>query len=494
MSKSKVGFRRPTAEEQVVLSGMTVKLLERPPDIRKCDQILIKHHYLKSAKLVGEQLRYAVTWKGQWLAVATWSAAALHLKARDRFIDWTEEQRRQRLPLVVNNSRLYVAEDCHYPNLVSRFMKLMLAGLSADWERVWGHPVVLAESFVDPEQYRGTAYKVSGWSQLGNTRGWKRSAVDFYQRHDQPKQVWIRELVKNACVKLRAAELPPAWAGVLKKVRPRCTAKAGEIASLMTRLDRNLPEFRRKQALAYPMAGMMALMALAMFSGVTKGYDDLADYAATLSQGQLRALKFRLDPHTKRVRCPQRSSFAYVLGEVDSERLEQVLLLWQEQVLGPVQDRLVILDGKEIRHADVETVSAVNGSGRWLGSTRVKEGSNEIPAAREQLAKLDLVDKLVLADAAHTQVKTVSQILYEQGGDYLLTVKKNQKDLFETLETLFTEQPFSPSTDPADPRPEPREQPGTTRDPRVGLSGCHAANGRLCGSPDHRAAQTPGSA
>lgn len=494
MSKSKLRFRRPTAEEQVVLLGMTVKLLDRPQDLQKCNQILIEHHYLKSAKLVGEQLRYAVIWKGQWLAVATWSAAALHLKARDRFINWTEEQRRQRLPLVINNSRLYVVEDCHYPNLVSRFMKLMLARLSSDWEKVWGHPVALAESFVDPEQYRGTAYKVSGWSQLGNTRGWKRSAVDFYEKHDQPKQVWVRELVKNACVKLRAAELPPVWAGVLKKVKPRCTAKAGEIASLMTGLDRDLPEFRRKQALAYPMAGMMALIAMAMFSGVTKGYDDLADYAATLSQGQLRALRFRLDPHSKRVRCPKRSSFAYVLGEVDSERLERVLLLWQEQVLGPVQDRLVILDGKEIRHADVESVSAVNGSGRWLGSTMVKEGSNEIPAAREQLAKLDLVNKLVLADAAHTQVKTVRQILYEQGGDYLLTVKKNQKDLFKNLEGLFTEQPFSPSTDPEDPRLEPGEQPGTTRDSSVGLSGCHSAEGGLSGSPDHRAAQTSGSA
>ncbi|MGO8676331.1 MAG: Druantia anti-phage system protein DruA [Limisphaerales bacterium] len=76
---------------------------------------------------MGEQLRYALTWKGQWLAVATWSAAALHIKPRDRFTGWSEEQRRQRLPLVVNNSRLYVLPECHYPNLVSRFMKLMLA-------------------------------------------------------------------------------------------------------------------------------------------------------------------------------------------------------------------------------------------------------------------------------------------------------------------------------------------------------------------------------
>ena len=461
MHKAKVRFRRPSGEEQTVLREMTVKLLVSRKDVQRCDQILTEHHYLHSAKLVGEQLRYAVSWKGQWLAVATWSAAALHLKARDRFIGWSEEQRRQRLALVVNNSRLYVLPECHYPNLVSRFMKLMLRRLSGDWASTWGHPVVLAESFVDPQAYRGTAYKVSGWSQLGPTRGWQRSAVDFYQQHNRPKQVWVRELVKDACVQLRARALPSPWAEGLNPVPPRCRAKAGEIRSLMERLREDLPEFRRQQALGYPIAGMLALIAMALFSGVTKGYEDLADYAATLSQGQLRALGFRWDRETGRVRCPQRTTFQRVLAGVEAQSLERALLWWQEQVLGPVQDRLVILDGKEIRHADVESVSAVSGTGRWLGSTRVREGSNEIPAAREQLAKLDVVGKIVVADAAHTQVATAQQILYEQGGDYLLTVKENQKSLFTTLTTLLAEQRFSPSTDPTHARPESGDQPGT---------------------------------
>jgi predicted transposase YbfD/YdcC len=494
MQKGTVRFRRPTADEQSVLVGMSPKLLTRSQDIEKCDQLLIEHHYLHSAQLVGEQLRYAVIWKGQWFAVATWSAAAFHLKARDQFIGWTEEQRRQRLALVVNNSRLYVLPECHYPNLVSRFMKLMLARLSADWESTWGHPVALAESFVDPQQYRGTAYKVSGWSQLGLTSGWKRSAVDFYEQHGHPKQVWVCELVKKACVKLRAAELPPLWAEVLPKVPPRCTAKAGEIASLMERLGRDLPEFRRKQSLAYPIAGMLALIAMAVFSGVTKGYEDLADYAATLSQGQLRALRFRYQGRTNRVRCPQRTSFQRVLTGVNAEFLERVLLLWQEQVLGPVQDQLVVLDGKEIRHADVESVNAVSGTGRWLGSTKVKEGSNEIPAARELLAKLDLVDKIVLADAAHTQVETARQILYAQGGEYLLTVKKNQKGLFETLSTLFTEQRFPPSAHPAHPHHDPGEQPGPTRNPGAGLPGCQPTTGGLSRRSDHRPTAASGPA
>jgi hypothetical protein len=59
-------------------------------------------------------------------------------------------------------------------------------------------------------------------------------------------------------------------------------------------------------------------------------------------------------------------------------------------------------------------------------------------------------------------VQTVRQILYEQGGDYLLTVKENQKGLHDTLATLLTEQRFSPSTHLQHPCHEPGEQPGTT--------------------------------
>jgi hypothetical protein len=103
--------------------------------------------------VVGEHLRYVATYQGRWLALASWSASALHLKPRDAFIGWTDEQRRVRLPLVANHARLLVLPDCHYPNLISRFMKLMLGRLSEDWQARWGHPLALAESFVDPQLY-----------------------------------------------------------------------------------------------------------------------------------------------------------------------------------------------------------------------------------------------------------------------------------------------------------------------------------------------------
>ena len=202
--------RRPlSTEEQDILDHLQVRLVTTPKDKARCDRLIREHHYLHDATLVGEQLRYVATYKGRWLALATWSGAAFHIKDRDEFIGWDAETCRRRRALLANNSRLLVLPECHSPNLISRFMKLMLGRLSSDWLEHWGHPLALAETFVDPQLYQGTAYKVSGWSHLGKTAGWKRDAADFYLKHDAPKQIWVRELVKKACCKLRAEKLPP---------------------------------------------------------------------------------------------------------------------------------------------------------------------------------------------------------------------------------------------------------------------------------------------
>jgi hypothetical protein len=280
---SKQRRRDVTDHEQHLLENGQLRLLTRPEDVARCDELIVQHHYLHSASLVGEHLRYAFVYRGQWLAVATWSSAAFHLKDRDEFIGWDPEQCRRRLGLLANNSRLLVLPDCHSPNLISRFMKLMLAQLSGDWEGRWGHPLALVETFVDPRFYQGTAYKVSGWSHLGRTAGWKRDADDFYEKNEAPKQVWVRAVVKKACVKLRAAQLPPAWAKVEASVPPRCTGKVAQIKSLMEWVRAEVAEFRRAEALGYPVAGLTCLTVMAMAQGVVRGPQDLAQYADTLS-------------------------------------------------------------------------------------------------------------------------------------------------------------------------------------------------------------------
>ncbi len=209
-------------------------------------------------------MRYVATYQGRWLALATWSGAAFHLKDRDEFIGWGFEQCRRRRSLLANNSRLLVLPECHYPNLISRLMKLMLGRLSGDWLEHWGHPLAMVETFVDPQLYQGTAYKVSGWSHLGKTAGWKRDAADFYIQHDAPKQIWVRELVKNARVKLRAAATAPGLGD----------GGGPGPAALPANGQRN-PQFEGKlaagpagvspaQALGYPIAGMVCLIVMAL--------------------------------------------------------------------------------------------------------------------------------------------------------------------------------------------------------------------------------------
>ncbi len=55
----------------------------------------------------------------------------------------------------------------------------------------------------------------------------------------------------------------------------------------------------------------------------------------------------------------------------------------------------------------------------------VAEKTNEIPAARQFSARLELTGRLVSLDALHTQAATARAIVMEHGGDYLLTVKTN---------------------------------------------------------------------
>src|SRR5260221_11584082 len=101
MSKSK--RRELSAEEQQVLDHGQIRLLTSAEDLAHCDQAIIEHHYLHNVSLVGEHLRYAFIYKGRWLSVATWSAAAFHINDRDQFIGWSGEKCRRPRELFASN-------------------------------------------------------------------------------------------------------------------------------------------------------------------------------------------------------------------------------------------------------------------------------------------------------------------------------------------------------------------------------------------------------
>jgi hypothetical protein len=76
-----------------------------------------------------------------------------------------------------------------------------------------------------------------------------------------------------------------------------------------------------------------------------------------------------------------------VLTGGNAEIPERVLLLWPEEILGPVRDKLVVLDSKEIRHAHLVSVNAVSATDRRLGSSKVKECRKINPRSRATTRK-----------------------------------------------------------------------------------------------------------
>jgi hypothetical protein len=109
------------------------------------------------------------------------------------------------------------------------------------------------------------------------TQGYGRAAKDYYVQHEQPKQLWVKALVKHAPKKLRADTLPEPWAVVESKIKPRCTAKSADLKALTDHLAQ-VPEYRSKHSLGFPLAGMLTLIAVAAFCGVVRGKKDLAAF------------------------------------------------------------------------------------------------------------------------------------------------------------------------------------------------------------------------
>ncbi len=95
--------------------------------------------------------------------------------------------------------------------------------------------------------------------------------------------------------------------------------------------------------------------------------------------------------------------------------------------------------------------------------------------ARLVLEPLNLGGKVVLADALHTQDETARQIIHHQGGDDLLTVKKNQPTLYETLELNHCPPPLTGVRRPSELRPPSSGRQIAELDPgawRLRFAGC----------------------
>lgn len=173
-------------------SGFQIRLVDGTDDYL-WGYLLHHYHYLGLPKLVGEHLRYMVYLEGRAVACLAWASAAFKVKSRDDLIGWDADTRHHRLHMLANNARFLVLPWIKVRHLASKVLALNCRRLSGDWQKRYGHRVVLAETFVDTARFAGTCYKAANWIHVGRTRGSAKRGND-YRRHGQPKAVYLYPL------------------------------------------------------------------------------------------------------------------------------------------------------------------------------------------------------------------------------------------------------------------------------------------------------------
>lgn len=154
------------------------------------------YHYLGYCQTVGEHLKYMVFHQGRPLACLGWGAAAWKVASRDQFIGWQPAHRDRNLHLIAQNTRFLILPWVEVPYLASHLLGRMARILPRDWERVYNHPIVLLETFVDGQRFKGTCYKAANWIQVGFTQGRGKWDID-HQSSAPVKAVFLYPLVKN---------------------------------------------------------------------------------------------------------------------------------------------------------------------------------------------------------------------------------------------------------------------------------------------------------
>ena len=299
------------------------------------------HHYLGALPKIGHTLWYVASWHGEWLALLSFSAAALKCAARDAWIGWDFRHQYDRLHLIANNSRFLILPDHHYPNLASHLLARCERHVVGDWRARFGYPLLLLETFVDPRHFHGTIYRAANWQYVGDTRGFRRTREGYSPEPTAAKRVFLRPLHPKAQAYLSRPRLDPAY----HHGAPTLMLSAEHMRAL-PEFFAEIPDPRRGQGRRHPLPVVLAIAAAAILCGM-RGYKAIGLWAEDL--GQKARARFRCCYRHRRYLVPSRSCLREVLTRVDPEALDRALQGWN--ALYAAADEALALDGKTMCNA-----------------------------------------------------------------------------------------------------------------------------------------------
>ncbi len=287
------------------------------------------HHYLGALPKIGNTIWYVATAGDHWLALLSFSAPALKCAARDQWIGWGYRHQYDRLNLVANNSRFLILPQCHHQNLASQILSLCRRRIQQDWLDRFDYPLLMLETFVDPDRYQGIIYRASNWILVGSTKGYQRIKGGYSQKTSSCKLVFIQPLQRNARALLSLSTLDSRY----QTGKPRMKLTANQMLSLYD-FFKEIDDPRRAQGKKHHLPTVLALAAAAILCGM-RGYKDIC---------RKREGKYFV---------PSCSVIRNVLISIDPDQLDRALAAWNAQY-GSLDESLAI-DGKTMCNAIDET-------------------------------------------------------------------------------------------------------------------------------------------
>ena len=199
--------------------------------------------------------------------------------------------------------------------------------------------------------------------------------------------------------------------------------------SLMNVLE-GIEDTRRQRSVMYPLHEVLIIMLLAVICGATS-YAKVEMFGITKKEWLSTFLDLEYG-------IPDACTFRNVIKEIDTEKLHSVFCEWMKSVVATLSG-VIAIDGKEARRTKDSTkrplhvISAFSYEcGLVMGQLACEEKSNEITAIPKLLEMLEINGCIITIDAMGTQ-KEIAEKIVEKGADYILSLKENQKTLYNDV-------------------------------------------------------------
>jgi len=192
---------------------------------------------------------------------------------------------------------------------------------------------------------------------------------------------------------------------------------------------------RKARGKIYRLETILMIIVLAKLSGEDKPIG-IAEWGKHHGEELVKLMEL------KKSQMPSVNTYRRILAEVASQaEVERMVGKYnQDGEHGEVYG----MDGKAVRgmrkknEEGSEYLLSVYDVKYWkvLAQVEVGRKENEISKAPKVLESVEISQKVITADAMHTQ-KALSGQIVRQGGDYIFPVKENQASLYKNIQQLF---------------------------------------------------------